>query len=220
VSARDASGLPLAWVAAFALAFAFVEAAVVVYLRAIYYPGGFAMPLAAMGGDHLAVEVGREIATMVMLLAVAWIGGRQAWERFGLFCVAFGVWDVFYYAWLKVLLNWPAGLLDWDVLFLIPLPWIGPVIAPLLVSCAMISCGAAIALRVRRGFPFQPPLSSWIAALAGCAILLYSFMHDTDATLRQRFPAPYRLDLLLIALFLFAAAFTRALRPPRPGRRS
>jgi hypothetical protein len=178
------------------------------------------MPLAAMGGDHLAVEVGREIATMVMLLAVAWIGGRQAWERFGLFCVAFGVWDVFYYAWLKVLLNWPAGLLDWDVLFLIPLPWIGPVIAPLLVSCAMISCGAAIALRVRRGFPFQPPLSSWIAALAGCAILLYSFMHDTDATLRQRFPAPYRLDLLLIALFLFAAAFTRALRPPRPGRRS
>ena len=209
---RASSVHALAWTAIFAIAFALVEAAVVVYLRAIYYPEGFSMPLVTMADGHVALELGRELATLVMLLSVAWLAGRQAWERFGLFCTAFGVWDIFYYVSLKLLLDWPTGLLDWDVLFLIPVPWIGPVFAPVLVSCVMIVCGAMIFLRVRAGVPFHPPLISWIAAAAGILVLLYSFTHDTEATLRHGMPAPYRPELLFIALFLFATAFGQALR--------
>jgi hypothetical protein len=220
VTGRASSVHALAWTAIFAIAFALVEAAVVVYLRAIYYPAGFSMPLVTMADGHVALELGRELATLVMLLSVAWLAGRRAWERFGLFCTAFGVWDIFYYVWLKFLVDWPAGLLDWDVLFLIPVPWIGPVFAPATVSCVMISCGAMIFVRVRAGIPFHPPIISWIAAAAGILVLLYSFTHDTEATLRHRMPAPYRVEFLFIALFLFATAFGRALRTPAPERPS
>lgn len=218
MTSRTSSVQVLAWTAIFAIAFAFVEAAVVVYLRAIYYPGGFSLPLVTMADGHLALELGRELATLVMLLSVAWVAGQRAWERFGLFCTAFGVWDISYYVWLKVMLDWPAGLLDWDVLFLIPIPWIGPVFAPAMVACVMTFCGAMIFVRVRAGVPFHPPIISWLAAAAGILVLLYSFIHDTEATLRHGMPAPYRTELLLIALFLFATAFTRALRTPEPER--
>ena len=117
-------------VSVFAVAFALVESSVVVYLRLLYYPEGFAFPLKPALMSHVAVEVSREVATIVMLAVVGLIAGRSRWQRFSYFMIAFGVWDIFYYVWLKIMLNWPASLLDWDVLFLIPVPWIGPVVAP------------------------------------------------------------------------------------------
>jgi len=77
------------WVALFAVAFALVESSVVVYLRALYYPAGFSFPLRLMEIAHLGVELGREIATIVMLVAIGVIAGRPAWERFGYFLIAF-----------------------------------------------------------------------------------------------------------------------------------
>ena len=43
------------WVVVFAIAFAWVESAVVVYLRKIYFPGGFSFPLVVQweGGRHV-----------------------------------------------------------------------------------------------------------------------------------------------------------------------
>ena len=61
-----------------------------------------------------------------MLLAVAYIAGGNGPQRFGYFLLSFGIWDVFYYVFLKVLIGWPESLLTWDVLFLIPLTWVGP----------------------------------------------------------------------------------------------
>jgi len=209
--ARQA-GRTLAWVGLFGAAFAFVESAVVVYLRALYYPEGFVLPLKVLAQPHLLVEVVREAATMVMLCSVALIAGRKAWERFGYFLVVFGVWDIFYYVWLKAILDWPASALDWDVLFLIPVPWIGPVMAPFLVALAMVGCGAALCLRIAGGRPFRPPVLAWGFGVAGTALLLLSFIGDTDATLRGVQPQDYRFDLLAGGLVLLVAGFTMGWR--------
>jgi hypothetical protein len=118
-------------------AMGFLEAAVVVYLRALYYPGGFSFPLVPMDPRHVAIEAAREAATLVMILAVAWAAAESLWQVLIGFALAFGVWDLVYYAGLKVLLGWPASVLDSDVLFLIPSLWIGPVWAPALIALSM-----------------------------------------------------------------------------------
>ena len=99
--------LALAVLAVFAVAMAYMEAAIVVYLRELYYPDGFSFPLAIVGRDILLVEIGREVSTIVFLLAVSWFAGRRLAERFAMFCFAFAIWDIFYYVWLKVMLGWP-----------------------------------------------------------------------------------------------------------------
>ena len=70
----------LIWLAVFAVAMAYVEAAVVVYLRAIYYPEGFSFPLALIEPRLSAIEVGREAATLVMLLGVTAVMSADRWE--------------------------------------------------------------------------------------------------------------------------------------------
>jgi hypothetical protein len=186
---------------------AFVESAVVVYLRAIFYPEGFTFPLMALVDYKIFVEVLREIATIAMLLAVACLAGKQLWERFAYFILCFGIWDIFYYVWLKVLLNWPSSLIEWDVLFLIPLPWIGPVIAPASIALLMIIFAILILSAQQKGLAFKPARTSFILALAGTIIVLYTFMHDTDATLHQQMPRPYRYDLFGIGLVLYISSF-------------
>jgi len=138
------------WLITFAVAMAYVESAVVVYLRSIYYPQGFAFPLVLMPSGMVAIEIGREAATLVMLLGVAVLAGTDRWDRIAAFCVAFGVWDIAYYIWLWVFLRWPPSPFTWDVLFLIPVPWIGPVMAPVIVSMVLI-VGGLLLLRRRAG---------------------------------------------------------------------
>ncbi len=191
----------------FAIAMAFVESAVVVYLRAIYYPDGFAFPLQPLTDYKIIIEICREAATLVMLMAVAHISGRKFWERFAYLIFIFGVWDIFYYVWLKVLLNWPATILDWDILFLIPLPWIGPVIAPVSISIIMIICSVMIIKSIERENEFRPTLPAFVIALAATFIILYSFMYDTGATLHQQMPRPYKYGFLIIGDVLYITAF-------------
>jgi len=191
----------------FAIAMAFVESAVVVYLRAIYYPEGFAFPLQPLADYKIIVEICREAATIVMLMTVAHISGRKFWERFAYLIFIFGIWDFFYYVWLKVLLNWPATIWDWDILFLIPLPWIGPVIAPVSISLLMISCSVMIIRSFDRGYEFRPTPLAFVIAIAATCIILYSFMYDTGATLHQKMPLPYKYGLLIIGDVLYVLAF-------------
>ena len=195
------------WVAVFGIAMAFVESAIVVYLRAIFYPEGFAFPLNAIADYKILVEVLRETATIFMLLSVAYLAGEKFWERFAYFILSFGIWDIFYYVWLKALLDWPSSIFDWDILFLIPLPWIGPVIAPVSIAVMMVVFSVLIAHSFRRGHDFRPSMLSYILALTGAALVLYSFMYDIDATLRQRMPKPYRYELLIAGDILFATSF-------------
>jgi hypothetical protein len=202
------------WLVAFAVAMAYLESSVVVYLRAIYYPQGFAFPLVLMPSGMVAIEIGREAATLVMLLGVAMLAGVDRWDRILRFCIAFGVWDIAYYVWLWVFLRWPPSLLTWDVLFLIPVPWVGPVVAPVIVSVVMIS-GSLVMLRRRVGGrtvgqPIEFPLLSLV--LAGAALVLASFMLDFQVVVRQMEPAPFRWELFGTGVGLAVGALVLALR--------
>ena len=207
------------WIALFSIAFAFVEASVVVYLRAIYYPEGFAFPLKLMSSHHIAVELSREVATIVMLAAAGMLAGKSRWEKFSYFLIAFGVWDTFYYVWLKLTLHWPATLFDWDILFLIPLPWIGPVIAPVLASIVMIAGGLLIIRRQEREGLFRATRLMQLLVLIGTVVILFSFLYDVDATLKLQMPKPYRYELLAAGLLCYAIVLTLVGRGSKSKRR-
>jgi hypothetical protein len=199
----------------FALAFGFVEASVVVYLRQAYYPEGFAFPLKPGVMPQVEVELARELATIVMLVCIAILAGRTRWQRFSFFLIAFGVWDIFYYIWLKVIVNWPASLLEWDVLFLLPLPWIGPVISPVLVSLVMIVGGWLIIRKEQQRGSFRATRSAIACTILGSALFLFSFMHDLDASLRFHYPKPYRYELLVLGMILYVGAIIATARGGR-----
>ncbi|MBE9523375.1 MAG: hypothetical protein IME95_09300 [Proteobacteria bacterium] len=200
------------WILVFSIAMALVEAAVVVYLWALYYPEGFAFPLPMITARHLIVELGREAATIFMLLSVAALIGKRFWEKFAYFVICFGFWDIFYYLWLKLALGWPSSLLDWDILFLIPLPWIGPVIAPVSIAIMMILAGLLIIALYKRGYDFRPSFLTWVLTIIGTLTILYSFMRDTGAGLHQQMPLPYRYDLLIAGEILYVLALFLAWR--------
>jgi hypothetical protein len=200
------------WIVVFSISMAFLESAVVIYLRDLHYPEGFAFPLKMMTSRHIGVEIGREAATILMLIAVSALSGKRFWEKFSYFLICFGFWDLFYYLWLKVALGWPSSLVDWDILFLIPLPWIAPVIAPVTIATMMILAGLFIILLYKRGYDFRPSSLTWVLTIVGTLIILYSFMRDTGASLYQQMPLPFRYDALIAGEILYLLAIFFAWR--------
>jgi hypothetical protein len=143
----------LAVVAAWAIAFALVEAMVVVYLRklfAVQYDLDFTPADFHFPDVYLRHEQAREIATMVMLLAVGFLSGRTWPQRLAYWLFAFGVWDLFYYVWLYVYLRWPTSPRTRDLLFLIPGEWWGPVWQPMLASLVFVAVAVLILAKTRR----------------------------------------------------------------------
>ncbi len=163
----------------YAVAMAWVESAVVYYLRTHidriepYQPN----PLPIVGGLGL-VEMGRELATLIMLFTVGVLAGRTWRARVGYMVVAFGVWDIFYYVFLRLMCGWPHSLLDWDILFLLPLPWWGPVLAPLLIAGLMIIWGTLASQFERPHLPSLTNWGVWVLNFIGVALALYVFMTD------------------------------------------
>ena len=164
-------------IAIFSIAMAALEGAVVVYLRALYYPLGFAVTLKMIDTHIVAVELVREVATIVMIAAIAYLAGTTLSQRVAYFLLCFAAWDIFYYVWLKIFINWPMSVLEWDILFLIPVTWLGPVLAPVVCSFTMIILAFAI-LKYR-----HVPTFSKIMIAAGCAAILFTFMYDYGALL-------------------------------------
>ena len=133
----------LLWLTLFAIAMAYVEAALVVHLRQIYHAENLAaiFPLRLLTHHDLAIELAREVATIVMIVTVALLAVRDIGRRFAAFVFIFGVWDLFYYLWLKLLIDWPQTWLEWDVLFLIPWIWLGPWITPAMIALLFTAWG-------------------------------------------------------------------------------
>ncbi len=202
----------LLWVALFGVAFGWVEAAVVVYLRRIVYPGGFAFPLRVIDPALLKVELVRELATLVMLAAVGMLAGRSRWQRFACFLIAFGVWDLVYYLGLFLALGWPPAPGTWDILFLLPWPWVGPVYAPATAAVLMVVFGVLVARKEERDEPGRADAGAWLLGAAGSALLLTSWLKDMDAGLRGAMPRPYAVGLFVPGCLLLIACGVRYLR--------
>jgi hypothetical protein len=201
------------WVAVYAVAMAAVESAVVVYLRELH---AGAVPLSvlqyALPTRLLSIEVGREAATLVMLIALSALAGRNAWERLLYFALAFGVWDIFYYVWLWVFIGWPASLFTWDILFLIPVPWVGPVLAPVIVSLCLV----AGSLWLLRRPDVRLSRRAWLLATAGALLVLLSFTVDYRSAFARTDPARFRWELFWpgIVVAVGGIVLGRRITPP------
>jgi hypothetical protein len=167
----------LLWLSLFAIAMGFMESAVVIYLRELFYPDGFNFPLNIIP-EHLAtVEIFREAATIIMLVGAGYLAGTNKVNRFAYFLIAFSLWDLFYYVFLYVFLGWPQSLFTWDILFLIPFPWTGPVIAPCLV-CVGLFIHAISILYFDQKHPAKITKGELLLLIAGCVVMIWSFMWD------------------------------------------
>ena len=167
-------------VAVFSIAFGYIEAAVVVYLRAIFYPDGFPFPLTEFGttplwNQLLSVEIGREAATLVLIFTACWLFGRNRRQRFAYFMTIFALWDIFYYIWLKVFIDWPCSIMDWDILFLIPILWASPVLAPVLVSVTLLVFAAIILYRDANDKLLKVTWADWLGFILAGLVVVLSF---------------------------------------------
>jgi len=177
----------LLWGGIFAVAMAFVESAVVVYLRAVYYPEGFAFPLQVFDTRIAVTELFREAATIVMMAAVSMLASKKALSRFALFLYLFAGWDIFYYIFLFCILSWPPSLLTWDLLFLIPVTWAGPVLAPLINSATMIILVLLIFSSMKKEAGFRFDWIEWSLLIAGSVITVAAYTRPYLAFLTGRF---------------------------------
>ena len=193
----------------FAIAMAWMEAATVFYIRSLvdriepYQPNP--LPI----NDALGiVELWREAATLVMIATLGMLAGRTWRSRAGYAALAFGTWDIFYYVFLRIITGWPRTLLDWDILFLLPLPWWGPVLAPVSIALVMIVWGT-LATQSRDDATEDP--RAWVLGGAGIALALGVFMTDAWRALPggrnavlQVLPDDFNWSLFLVALLLMA----------------
>jgi hypothetical protein len=180
---------------AFGLAFGWIEAATVLYLYELYTragvsPGGLQYPLASLPLRLIAVEVAREAGTLIILGAAGWLAGQRWGARIGAFLMLFGIWDLIYYLALAAVAGWPRSLADWDILFLIPLPWVAPVWAPALVAVAFVVCGSYLFWTDARPRAYS---ARDIALLVlSAAVIVVAFLVDGrlvfDPALPHRFP--------------------------------
>jgi hypothetical protein len=219
----------------FGVSFGFVEAAVVVYLRDVYEPlaerfypdrrPGDIFPLITLeqlesSGPHLRLlktEFVREAATIVMLAAVSLGMGWNFNSFFGGFVASFGVWDICYYLFLNVLIGWPASLWEWDLLFLIPVPWVGPVLAPLVVASSMVAAGTLLVFRESAGRPVHISWRHWSVIVLGGLIIVVAFCWDFRRAMEGQIPDRFPWSIFLAGELTGLAGFAWSLRTRAQG---
>jgi hypothetical protein len=146
---------------------------------------------------------------MIMLLCVGWLAGRTWRAKLAYTLIAFGVWDILYYVFLKLMGGWPNSFLDWDILFLLPLPWWGPVLAPMLIAFLMILGGTLVTQLDQSGGAIWPDVKVWVLAAGGVLLALVVFMTDSllaapqgQEAIRAVLPTRFNWPLFTLAVSL------------------
>ncbi len=206
-----------------------LEAIVVVYIRRIFYSTRFKFPLKLIPGSFLKTEILREFCTIIMLISIAFIANKNKLQRFAYFLFCFAIWDISYYFGLKIILGWPSSFFTWDVLFLIPFPWIAPVLAPLISSFSMIILSLTILFILSHDKNFRLKVREWLLIYAGAIIIFVSFMWSysnililnnffksppkklSDITLNFT-PTHYHWDLFILGILLIGCSIFLMLR--------
>jgi hypothetical protein len=218
-------GWLLAGLVLFGIGFGLVEAVVVVDLRAILSPSaGRSDPLSAaelfpftpidrlgqtdpVAARLMKIEVIREAATLVLLAGLGLAVGRTFLQRFSAFLVAFAIWDLSYYLFLRWLLGWPASAWTWDILFLLPVPWVAPVLAPAIVAATMAVAGSAVIVWEASGRPFRVSTRDWTVTVLGGLLLITSFCWDWRNIASGGMPNPFPWPLFLAGEGIGLAGF-------------
>ena len=144
----------------FAVAFALLEAVVVVYLRKLFgFDVGYLPPepklllnlgfIAFLSPGTLIlpdrfitqVELLREVSTIIILITISLLSAKKLKDSLGAFFIAFSIWDIFYYVFLHLFTGWPRSLFNVDVFFLIPVPWVGPILTPMVIFTLLFLLG-------------------------------------------------------------------------------
>lgn len=202
---------------------AYLESAVVVYLRGMYGIENLLRDINFQIDAYTYIEIGREAATIIMLALISYLAGNNWHKKIGYFFLSFGIWDIFYYIWLYVFIQWPKSLFEWDVLFLIPLPWWGPVIAPILISLLLIVIGYLLINET----PFKITVFSWVVFLISIILILYTFMEDSikiiltsQGNLAEVKPTNYDWILFIISFFIWILITLKAflITPKNPEK--
>jgi hypothetical protein len=200
----------------FAIAFGWIEATVVVYLREIGARSGpgtgaaLQTSLVSLPQRLVALEMMREACTIALLAAVSWLAGRRVADRAGAFLLTFGIWDLTYYAVLRLVIGWPATLGDWDVLFLIPQPWVAPVWAPAAVALLFVAAGAHLLRTSDRRRRYR-----WIdvsVLTASVLLILGAVLARSGAALDRQPPERFAVEVFWAGVALGAAWFIRVER--------
>jgi multisubunit Na+/H+ antiporter MnhC subunit len=205
----------------FAVAFAYIESAVVVYLRVIFYPEGFTFPLRNLlkvdpAQKYLVLtEVGREAATLVLILTACILFGRNRRQRFAYFVAIFAVWDIFYYVWLKVILGWPASIMDWDILFMIPTIWASAVLYPLIISAIMLVFAVVILHRDAVGKPMTVAPLDWLIFAVASVVIAASFCTAGPYIDKADYKTHFYWPVFALGAASAVAAFVRCLCRPQ-----
>lgn len=205
-------------VLAYAVAMAYLESAVVVYLQlALGQQVGAIFPLrpAIEAGNLVAIEAGREAATLAMIAAVGLLAGRTWVERLAWGSVVFGAWDIGYYAWLHVFAGWPPSLDTFDLLFLLPVPWIGPIWSPVAVSVALVGVGLAAARVLRAGGQLSLKPWHWAAGIGGGFLVILSYTIDAARVVGGGLPGQYPWPIFVAGMVPALAAAADVLRGAR-----
>jgi len=203
-----------------ALALGWIEASVVVYLREIYvrqvslqgtnYWAGLHVTFVSLPSPLVAVEMAREACTILVLGAVAGLAGRRPADRAGAFLLSFGIWDLAYYAALKLVVGWPDTLSSWDILFLIPLPWVAPVWAPATVAMLFVAAGSYLFWTPERERRYR-----WLdigVLVASVLLTIAAFLVDSRAAIDYRAPEHFAAWLFGAGVVLGTVWFLRVER--------
>ena len=202
----------------FALAFGWIEGCVVVYLREVYLKDaatgatGLQIPITAVAlpAWTVRVELVRETCTMLVLASVAWLASRRMAGRWGAFLIGFGIWDLMYYATLWAVIRWPESLWTWDILFLIPVPWVAPVWTPMLVASVFVAVGTWLLYTDDR--PRQWRWSDGLLVIAAAAVIVASFLVESRAAVEHYVPERFASWVYWPGLLLGVAVVVRAER--------
>jgi len=209
----------------YAIAMGYLESAVVIYLRQTAFGNSIQVfPIRFLDPQLGGIEFTREAATIIMLLAVGYLAGRNRFQQFMFFVFSFAVWDIFYYLFLKISTGWPATLGDFDVLFLIPVIWIGPVFSPILISL-LLAVGATFLIFLSEKINLgngktegvRIGLTNIVLFLLGSAIDFYSFteqifrilINQGTKGLENFVPTSFDLPLFLTGYVLLCISATR-----------
>ncbi len=183
-------------VTAYSIAMGYLESAVVIYLREITFGNSFQVfPVQFLDPQMAGIEIVREAATIIMPLAIGYLAGKTWPHRFLFFVYSFAIWDLFYYLFLKITTGWPGSLGDFDVLFLIPVMWIGPVLCPMLIALLLAITSVSLVLICEQLGENHDEVKELkgkttivLLFLAGSGIELYSFTEQIFRILMSKGP--------------------------------